>query len=871
MFVGLGPGEDEDEEGEPFIGRAGQKLKMSIRKAGMNNREQIARACFTNTVRCIPPNNKPLQRHINACAPYLDEEIQLMKPKVIVPLGTVALKRVLNNKRATITKYRGDILWSETYQAVIAPTYHPAYILREPAYGKTLVADIRQAIQLIEDGYEPPKKKPVHYKIVRTVEEADKLFDQIRKVKLVAVDIETQGLKFQDDAILSVHFSWKSRTAVGLPLLSDGGDKAYWSKKDYDYVLAGLKDVLESDVPKVFQNGKFDTEFFLQNGIDVQNIVMDTLFMSYLLSPHEKGIHGLKFMAYRRTDIGEYGEEIDQWLKEHGSLRGIPDDILFPYGNTDADATFRIAKQLWQEMKAVDKADRESGLDTALCWVHKNIMLPLSKVLTRAEFRGMKIDVDYVEKKTKEYEGLLKEVEAKLWAVTTVTEFEEKRRKTKVGDLRKRWRGSPHIQRRHKSPEDYVVAMLKDKDWKFNPGSNKQLQTILYKQLRLPILEKTASDQPSTAGAVLLKLQDQRLEEGSEAHEFFSTLMDYRDLSKLLSTYFKPLLVLVDSNNRIHTTYLIFGTQTGRLSSKDPNLQNIPKVSSSRAKEVRRAYIASPGYRLVEADFKQVEIRWWAEYAQDSLMISDITTKGFDIHDKIARLAFNVPDDEEVSDLERVLAKTINFGAIYGQAEKTVAEEFGIPENEVHHIYETLMGRYPNARQWIKDVKKFAKKHGKVISWFGRHRPLPGIRSSQYTISGHAERQAVNTPIQSAAADNTYISGFIRTLRLLDQESHLDAYILLNIHDAVVLEVWESDLDELINKLRPVMEAPATGPRGDAKVPMVIEISVGDSLAHMVEIPLGMTVKEGEEDARRKAREKAEEAARKKAEEENKN
>jgi len=836
VFVGIGPGKEEDETGRPFVGEAGKILNRAIKRAGFDLQDIKERMYITNVVKCIPPNNKPTKKQTKACAHYLDEELEIIAPKIIMPLGAIALERVTGMTGIMLS--RGKPIVSEKYGAVVVPSVHPAYIYRNPSELQKLIDDIVVAKKILDAGeYVEPEKIPLDHRIASKMQHVQWLFKKLKEAKIVAIDIETTNANIEEGKIISVHFSWREGVAVALPLLSNGGADPYWEDDELEEVWKLLREFLESPTPKVFQNGKFDCKFFHREGVWTENVKYDTMLMHYLLYPEGKGTHGLKYMSRRYTDIGEYDVDLQTIIKKHGSLEGqITDEELLPYGNKDADATFRIAKILWREMKKIDKEDAKRGLGTNLCWVLQNILLPLQEVLMLTEYRGVLIDLEYSEKMTEEYEKQINALSLAILKTKAVQEFEEARKKAIMRERRAKWRNSKSLQSKHEE-KDYV-EVVKQSQYRFKPSSSKQLVKLLFERLDLPVVSLTKTRQPCTDKDAVQELLDKHVEKGSDAYEILNTLAELKTVSKFHSTYFRPLPKLVDSNRRLHTSYWIHGAGTGRLSSREPNLQNIPKTAhEERAKEVRRSYISAPGYKFVEADFKQIEFRWWAEYSQDKALLRDIKA-GMDIHDSMAREVFEIPDDKEVSGKQRMLAKTVVFGSIYGRSVKSIADQFGIPEKEAQVIQDTFLGRYPQAgSKWIRDQQAFVRKWEKSVSFFGRHRDLPAIHSPDGGARGHAYRQAVNTPIQSAAADTAFLLGFIATQRML-KEKKFDAHILLNIHDSVILEVREDQLDEVVTCLVDVMETPVEGPNRVSSVPMKIDIAIGDNLADMEEIEL---------------------------------
>lgn len=769
FIIGEGPGLKEDIYGQPFVGPAGTLLKRLLQEAGIDHREIF----FSNTVRCLPKGitkavREPSYEEIEACSPYLEQEIAAVKPTIIVPAGNTALRYILGAKNVNITSKRGLEIWSEKYKCKIMPVFHPAAILRNPKYESVTVQDFSR-IKLSSSSKELSSLGMGDYTTADSPEKLNELFSFLEKEPEIAIDLETTGLDWQKSQILSIGFSWKERTGWCLPLLKSKipafdtkGDLIeeptvrFWDDATHLKITARLQKVFALPSKKIFHNGKFDLKHLIYNGFKVNNVYFDTMLAHHLLDENAENLHGLKDCAWVYTDMGGYDKEVSDWFNVNKKLKGqyimLPFSILTKYNAADADCTFRLFKKFEPQMVA-----------QGLMRLYKQIVGPAQGVLLQTELTGVQVDTTYIEKLRVEYGSKKDELEKQIYATTGT----------------------------------------------FNINSAKELRTVLYEKNNFKTERMTKKGALSTDRATLAELATTY-----SKHDVPKLLLQYRETTKMLSTFIEGLSFWLDSYGRIHSTYKQHGTVTGRLSSAEPNLQNIPRDST-----IRGIFIAKQGHTLIEADYGQAEFRFWALYSQDPQMIADIGS-GKDIHKMTAASAFGISIDS-VTNKQRQDAKAIVFGLMYGRGTWSVAQQLGISEEEAEKVVKIFFSRYPRAKRWLKDTVSFARSNGYVKSHFGRLRRLPGINSSDEIVRSEAERQAKNSPIQSGASDMTMIAASRIKKRL--ESINFKGQLVLTVHDSVIYEVPDEEVSESIKIIKEEIERPIEG----INVPMAAELKVG--------------------------------------------
>ena len=593
------------------------------------------------------------------------------------------------------------------------------------------------------------------YETVLEQAQFDAWLEKLKTAELFAFDTETTGLDAQQAELVGLSFAVSAHEAAYVPLAhSYMGVPA---QLDRAAVLAALKPLLEDPArAKVGQHAKYDMNILARYGIEVRGVAFDTMLESYVLDSTATR-HDMDSLALKY--LGQSTIHFED-IAGKGAKQLTFDQIALeqagPYAAEDADVTLRLHQTLWDKLAAVP----------SLAKVLTEIEMPLVPVLARIERHGALVD-------------------AKLLGQQSV-ELGEKMQQ---------------LQR-----DAYELA-----GEEFNLASPKQLGAILYDKLGLPILSKTAKGQASTAESVLAELAEQ-------GFALPQVLIDYRSVSKLKSTYTDKLPEQINPRTgRIHTSYHQAVTATGRLSSSDPNLQNIP-IRTAEGRRIRQAFVAAPGYRLVAADYSQIELRIMAHLAQDEGLL-DAFRHDRDVHRATAAEVFGV-ELEQVSHEQRRSAKAINFGLIYGMSAFGLAKQIGVDRKQAQAYIDRYFARYPGVLAYMERTRAQAAEQGYVETLFGRRLYLPEIHSKNGAMRKAAERTAINAPMQGTAAD--IIKRAMVAVDAWLQESGLDARMILQVHDELVLEVREDQVETLKAGLLPRMSGAA-----ELDVPLLVEAGVG--------------------------------------------
>ncbi|KIV73009.1 DNA polymerase I [Pseudomonas sp. FeS53a] len=597
------------------------------------------------------------------------------------------------------------------------------------------------------------------YETVLEQAQFDAWLKKLEAAPLIAFDTETTSLDAQQAQVVGVSFAVEAGEAAYVPLAhSYMGVPA---QLDRDAVLQALKPLLEDPAKaKVGQHAKYDMNVLANAStpITVQGIAFDTMLESYVLDSTATR-HDMDSLALKY--LGHSTIRFED-IAGKGAKQLTFDQIALeqagPYAAEDADVTLRLHQALWQKLEAVP----------SLVTVLKDIEMPLVPVLARIERNGALVDGKLLGQQSLELGEKMVALER----------------------------------------QAYELA-----GQEFNLGSPKQLGAILYEKLGLPVLAKTATGQPSTAENVLADLAEQDF-------ELPKVIMQYRSLSKLKSTYTDKLPEQINPRTgRIHTSYHQAVAATGRLSSSDPNLQNIP-IRTAEGRRIRQAFVAPKGYKLLAADYSQIELRIMAHLAKDEGLL-DAFRHDRDVHRATAAEVFGVELDQ-VSNDQRRSAKAINFGLIYGMSAFGLAKQIGVDRKQSQAYIDRYFARYPGVLAYMERTREQAAAQGFVETLFGRRLYLPEIHSKNQAMRKGAERTAINAPMQGTAADIMK-----RAMVAVDawlQESGLDARVILQVHDELVLEVREDLVDTVCAAIRPLMSDAA-----ELDVPLVVEVGVGDN------------------------------------------
>lgn len=590
------------------------------------------------------------------------------------------------------------------------------------------------------------------YETLLTEADLNRWVEKLKQAKLFALDTETDNLDYMAANLVGISFALENGEAAYLPLQLDYLGAPKTLEKTTALTL--LKPVLENPaIQKVGQNFKYDLTIFARNGIDVQGVAFDTMLESYVLN--STGRHNMDDLAKRYLGHQTISfEEIAGKGKNQLTFNQIPLEKAAEYAAEDADVTMKLQQVLWE------KLSKEPSLEK----LFKEMELPLLGVLSRMERRGVLIDSDALFLQSNEIANRLSELEEQAYVLA----------------------GQP-----------------------FNLASTKQLQEILFDKLGLPVIQKTPKGAPST--------NEEVLEELAFSHELPKVLVEHRGLSKLKSTYTDKLPQMVNpQTGRVHTSYHQAVTATGRLSSSDPNLQNIP-IRNEEGRRIRQAFIAREGFTVVAADYSQIELRIMAHLSQDQGLINAFT-QGKDIHRSTAAEIFGVALDEVTSE-QRRNAKAINFGLIYGMSAFGLSRQLGIGRADAQSYMDLYFKRYPGVQTFMHDIREKAKAQGYVETLFGRRLYLPDINSSNAMRRKGAERVAINAPMQGTAADIIK-----RAMIQLDQklQNDPDIAMIMQVHDELVFEVRSEKVAFYSELIKTHMESAA-----DLVVPLIVDVGQG--------------------------------------------
>ncbi|MBS0358781.1 MAG: DNA polymerase I [Proteobacteria bacterium] len=603
---------------------------------------------------------------------------------------------------------------------------------------------------------EKKEKLPNQYETILNQKQFDTWLTKLKKSKLFAIDTETTDLNSLTAELVGISFSVKADEAAYVPLAHDydGAPK----QLDRNEVLNAIKPLLEDpELKKIGQNIKYDMEVFANYGINVQGVAFDTMLESYVLNStagrHDMDSLALKYLGKSTIHFEQIAGKGSKQL----TFNQIKLEEASPYAAEDADITLQLHETLWP------KIQHEKGLRH----VFESIEMPLVPVLSHIERNGVLIDIELLNAQSQELEIRIKELEEKAYKI--------------AGEV-------------------------------FNLSSPKQLQTILFEKLKIPVMQKTPTGQPSTAEAVLQEL--------AYDYPLPKVIVDYRSLTKLKSTYTDALPKQVNpKTGRVHTSYNQAVASTGRLSSTDPNLQNIP-VRTEEGRRIRKAFIAPQGYQIVSADYSQIELRIMAHLSQDKGLLKAFAN-GWDVHKATAAEVFGVPLEKVTQD-QRRKSKAINFGLIYGMSAFGLAKQIDTTREAAQEYMDLYFHRYPGVKTYMEDTRKKAHKLGYVETIFGRRLYLPEINSQNFQRQRAAERAAINAPMQGTAADIIKLA-MIKVDDWL-RNTKIDAKMIMQVHDELVFEVAKSDVEQLVAELQDAMCNVV-----DLHVPIHIEVGVGSN------------------------------------------
>ena len=611
-----------------------------------------------------------------------------------------------------------------------------------------------------------PDQAPVsyeHYLLVDSPEAWTRLLAALAEAKVLSVDLETDSPSPSRCNLVGMSLCAEPGRAFYIPV----GHQTLGARNQvWDEVAAKVGPYLtDSALPKIGQNAKFDWLILARYGLELAPPTDDPMLASYLLDPESR--HGMDHLSARLLGHQPiaFKDMVPDSKKNFGDLR--PDEAL-DYAAEDADVTLRLAGVLRDQLQE----------DPALLALYREVELPLEGLLARIEKTGVLVDAEALGRLSGQLSAQLKEMEAKIFALA---------------------------------------------GHQFNIGSPKQLSDVLFQEIGLSPIKKTAKKTGYST-------DDEVLAELALIHPLPREIREWRSLDKLRSTYTDKLPREVNAETgRVHTSYNQTLTATGRLSSSEPNLQNIP-VRSEEGRRIRAAFVAPPGFAIVSADYSQIELRVLAHFSGDESLLRAFA-QDEDIHTQTAAEIFGLPP-AEVSPTLRREAKTINFGVVYGQGAFALGKQLGIPQAQARDFIDRYFARFPGVRRYMEETRESARLSGKVSTWFGRRRWLRGLTSG-YQARQEAERMAINTPIQGTAADLIKMA-MLRVDARLGAE-HPRARLVMQVHDELVLEVPEKEVTAVSELLRTEMAAVAQNPplsgARPLSAPLKVDVGSGSSWA----------------------------------------
>ena len=593
------------------------------------------------------------------------------------------------------------------------------------------------------------------YKCITTKKDLKKVIKEASKSDTVAIDTETTGLDYIDSELVGISISFNAGEGFYIPIKHNDESIIQLPLED---VINELKPLLENSEKKIIgQNIKFDKNILMKYGLKIASIKNDTMMMSYVLDASATR-HNLDALAsyYLGYKTSTYEDVAGKGAKQI-SFDDVPIDIATNYAAEDADITLRLYEELSPKLKNIESLNK----------LNEEIEIPLIEVLSDMERNGAILNAKVLNAQSKDLEERIIRLENKAYKL--------------AGE-------------------------------EFNLGSTKQLREIFFDKLNYRVIKKTPGGQPSTDEKVLAEL--------AEEYELPKVLLEHRTLSKLKSTYTDKLPNQISSlSGKVHTSFHQAVTTTGRLSSSDPNLQNIP-IKTEDGRRIRQAFEPSNGNKFISADYSQIELRVMAHLSKDPGLLSAFQ-EGEDVHSKTASEVFNVDIEDVTSDLRRN-AKAINFGLIYGISAFGLGKQLGITRNLAAEYMAMYFEKYPGVKQYMESTKESASQNGYVETLFGRRLYLKEINANNALRRQASERAAINAPVQGTAADIMKIA-MIRMYQALEKEKS-EARIILQVHDELILDTPEKEIDRVIELTTEAMKEATL-----LDVPLEIDIGIGDN------------------------------------------
>lgn len=750
---------------KPFSGPMVQPFMNLLAKAGID----ASKVYFTSLVKC--PTCKSLQRGkdkapkkdcITYCSAYLDKEIQEKKPAVIIACGQAVLEYFFPKYK--MAEKRCQVLWSEKYHCNVVPIYNPDSLSVTYEFDDIMCKAFEQAYNA---AYHPEKLKfpEVKYLLVKDIEMLRKVAERIKQVDRIAYDLETNSITYTKAKILSIGVSWAKDTAVAWPLWVKDEDacaqmleglsgkdkmkvstqidhnpplKQYWKGAEWDEAIRLTKEIFENtECKKGGHNTFFDNLVLHYNGIEVKNYCYDTMVMKHLLD--EEREKGLDYCSWIYTNKGGYKMAKEVYLKsDKSNYANIPLDILLNYNAGDAAVTYELYDVF-----------RPQIISQGLTYEMGTIRMPLQKTLMEACIYGMRVDKKYLRDTGKKLDEEMAEIEAKIL---------------------------PILQKYYGKDVKLISGKEDDKATgnEFNINSSDCLKDLLFTKMKLKVSGTTETGAPSTNESALLKLS-------RKGYEIADLILQRKKKFKFKTTYIDGMEDLLDENDRIHPSFNVCGTESGRLSSSNPNVQQIP-----RDKTIKRIFAAPDGYEIGECDFSQAELRVMAALSNDVTM-KRIYDEGRDLHMELAVTAFHKPADQ-IDKEQRTVAKTCNFLIGYSGGPDTLKDNLTdagieISKKEAERIIDTWHNKFKAASSFLAQCNRRFQQTGLLATPFGRRRRFCRTFSDEY-LNSKKGREGQNFIIQSTAAELAFIS----LINIAKEVKQYGGHVISTVHDSILIE-----------------------------------------------------------------------------------
>ena len=801
MFIQDCPDDADIESGKQLSGHDCDVMLKSAMKRGITD------VYLTSICKYGCKDNKASSKEAEDCKFILDAEVSAVDPDILVPLGNQALRYCIGH--VGLTKSRGNASEEEVVgrTRIVLPMMNPKSVGTKPIYKDYILCDLDRLSELYKNGM--TKVSGVGYRSLDTVSEvARELSRMADESRIISFDIETTGLDpFSDDSrVICISLTDRTHYGVVIPL---GHPESPFSGDDLDIVSSLVRELLESDIPKVAHNGKFDIKWLLHRmRINVRNFSFDTMLAHYLCVSEERGTQGLKSQAWEYTDMGGYDNELDEVRSQLPEAQrynygNIPWSVLSKYAAGDVDVCLRLY-EIYKPM--INKNQQWST-------IMSDILMPGSYALRDVETNGMHFEQGVSEAYQRSYSAEIARIQDRLDSFPEVIAIQ--RDKQALWEERQQIGLIPRKERTEEEQQKFV-AYKKYQNFKFNWSSASQLRELLYDRLGLVTDVRTSKGDMST--------NEEAMNDLAKQHEIPSLLLELRKVNTLNNMFIQKLPHMVDSNSIVHPTFNMTGTVTGRMASENPNAQQFPRKAenplsfqyTNEPKALFGSRFGSDGC-ILNADYSALEMRIAGIISNDQTLLKALLS-GADLHKSTASLVWGVPVDEVPKDM-RTRAKAVNFGIIYGKSGITFArdlyydpsgtdpkktDDWDAAREEGLKLVDDYLDTFSGLKRWLSATKRFAHKHGYVETMFGRRRRLPDLGSKVSSLRSNAERQAINAPIQGTGSDFTLLS-VIQINNWLNK-SGKRSRMICTVHDSIVFDVSIPELPDVATYVKHTME-----------------------------------------------------------------